>query len=107
MKTVFLHDLKFIYKDGKPIEVILDIETYTKIISFIENKESLSGKNKPLTFEKNGITIIRNGKTKTGKDIAKYAGIWKDKKDISDSLEYSRLLRKKANTRINIQEALS
>lgn len=106
MKTVFLHDPKFIYKDGKPIEVILDIETYTKILNFIETTKSLSRKNTPITFEKNGIKIIRNGKPKTGKDIAKYAGIWKDKKNISDSLEYARLLRKKAHTRMNIQEAL-
>ena len=38
--------------------------------------------------------------------IAKFAGILKDRKDISDSLDYARKLRKKAHTRNHIQEAL-
>ncbi|MBP9888629.1 MAG: hypothetical protein KBF93_20215 [Leptospiraceae bacterium] len=54
----------------------------------------------------NGATLVRNGSPKTGKDIAKFAGIWKDRKDISDSLDYARKLRKKAHTRNHIQEAL-
>jgi hypothetical protein len=103
METALENNPKFIYKDGKAVEVIIDIETYTKFLNLVEKKEK---KRKQTFITMNGATIVRNGSPKTGKDIAKFAGIWKDKKDISDSLEYAIKLRKKAHTRNHIQEAL-
>lgn len=103
METTLVNNPKFIYKEGKPVEVIIDIETYTKFLNLFEKKDK---KRKQTFIEMNGATLVRNGSPKTGKDIAKFAGIWKDRKDISDSLDYARKLRKKAHTRNHIQEAL-
>jgi hypothetical protein len=103
METTIVNNPKFIYKEGKAVEVIIDIETYTKFLNLFEKKDK---KGKQAFIEMNGVTLVRNGSPKSGKDIAKFAGIWKNRKDITDSVEYARTLRKKAHTRIHIQDAL-
>ncbi|HNH02586.1 MAG TPA: hypothetical protein PLP72_23720, partial [Leptospiraceae bacterium] len=100
MESAILSNPKFIYKEGKPVEVILDIETYTKILDILERKDK---KKKQIIVEMNGATLIRNSEAKTGKDIAKFAGIWKERNEIKNSLDYARALRKKAHQRPSIQ----
>jgi hypothetical protein len=102
METTIVNNPKFIYKDGNAVEVIIDIETYTRFKNFINKIEKKKGKSFTVI---NGVTIVRNGSPKTGIDIVKQAGFWKDK-GITDSVEYARALRKKAHTRLHMKEAL-
>ncbi len=103
MKTLQINNPKFIYKEGKPVEVILDIKTYNLLLTILNKTVN----NKRETFiELDGATIVRKSKIKTGKDISEFAGIWKNKKDITDSSEYARTLRSKTLKRKHIIEML-
>lgn len=61
--------------------------------------------NEPLTVEVRKAPRASQKKTgkkfMTGKDLLEsgLAGLWKDRKDIGDSLEYARKLRREAETR--------
>jgi len=98
---------EIIYKNDKPY-IILALKEYERLVHSNETINAAAiPKNKKEYIHLNNVCIVRKGKGITGKDLAKLklAGLWKDRKDIVDSVEFVQNLRKRA-TRPHIREML-
>lgn len=92
---------EIIYKNDKPY-IILDLNEYRKLIHPIDSALEVKQKKK-LSQEKSR----KKNKYPTGKDFMKgLEGIWKDRTDITDSVEFVNNLRKKNSIRAHIKEQM-
>ncbi len=91
--TSIIVENEIIYKNDKPY-IILALKEYEKLIH--TSKKNHSTKTKKEFIQMNNVTLVRNGKGITGKELSKLklAGIWEDRKEISDSVLFVQNLRK-------------
>ena len=104
LSAAILVENEIIYKNDKPY-IILALKEYEKLIH--SSKKIHSTKAKKEFIKMNNVTLVRNGKGITGKELSKLklAGIWEDRKEISDSVQFVQNLRKNT-TRKNIKELM-
>lgn len=102
--TAIISNHEIIYKDEKPY-IILALKEYERLVhssSAIIASNSKKKKNKP-----HGAKNPSNAHYPTGKDFMKgLEGIWKDRNDITDSVEFVNKMRKKNSIRPHIKELL-
>jgi hypothetical protein len=101
--TSVISDHEIIYKNDKPY-IILDLKEYERLVhsSKTVGASNLKVKNKSITKKK-----IKTGHNPSGKDFMKgLEGIWKDRTDIIDSVEFVNKMRKKNSIRPHIKEMM-
>lgn len=98
-------DHEIIYKNDKPY-IILDLKEYERLVHSSKTIKAANSKQKKEFIKINNVTLVRTGKVVTGKDFMKgLTGIWKNRKDITDSVEFVQNLRKNA-TRPHIKKQM-
>ena len=98
-------DHEIIYKNDKPY-IILDLKEYERLVHSSKTIKAANSKQKKEFIKIGNVTLVRTGKVVTGKDFMKgLAGIWKNRKDITDSVEFVQNLRKNA-TRPHIKKQM-